>query len=244
VGVERAIRFISDVHFPSGGAREFLDFLRETAECASRGECGTLYVLGDLFGFWYEAGGRPPPGFDEILAGMRDAVSRGLRIVVLRGNRDFLLGPAFTRSTGAELAPDELEITLGGTRVHLTHGDVLATGDHRYQLWRRLSRGLTFKRIANGLPRWLADRVARAFRLGSEFEKGVKKRTSMYYSAAALGTRIAAGADVVIAGHVHEPEEREIEAGDRTGRLVVLGPWDEGRGVYAEWSGGSLRLVR
>jgi UDP-2,3-diacylglucosamine hydrolase len=241
---EPAARFISDVHFPSGGARAFLDFLAETAERASRGACRTLYVLGDLFGFWYEAGGRPPPGFDEVLAGMRDAVSRGLRIVVLRGNRDFLMGPAFTRATGAEFAPDEFEIALGGKRIHLTHGDVLATGDHRYQLWRRLSRGLTFKRIANGLPRRLADRVARAFRLGSEFEKGVKKRTSMYYSAAALGARVAAGADVIVAGHVHEAEEREIEAGGRTARLVVLGPWDEGRGAYAEWSDGELRLVR
>jgi UDP-2,3-diacylglucosamine hydrolase len=216
-----------------------LDFLADAA-----GECETLYVLGDLFGFWYEAGGRPPRGFDEILGAMREATSSGLRIVVLHGNRDFLMGPAFRRATGAELAPDGIEITLGEKRAFLTHGDLLVRGDHRYQVWRRFSRGGTFRRTANGLPPVVAERVALSLRLGSEFEKGVKPRTVMAFSEGALGARVALGADVVIAGHVHEAAELVIESGTRTGRLFVLGPWEERRGAYAEWTGAELRLVR
>ena len=66
----------------------------------------------------------------------------------------------------------------------------------------------------------------------------------MSYSESVLRARIAGGADVIIAGHVHEADERVVEAGGRTGRLLVLGPWDERRGAYAEWTGEDLRLVR
>jgi UDP-2,3-diacylglucosamine hydrolase len=246
----RQVRFISDVHLPPEGrhpaaarAPVFLDFLDQTAGLAEQGKCGTLCVLGDLFGFWYEAGGRPPRGYDRVLRAMREAASRGLRIVVLHGNRDFLLGPAFTKATGAHLAPDELEISLGGKRICLTHGDAFVWGDHRYQVWRRLSRGGSFRRVANGLPRWLAERVACAFRLGSEFEKSVKPRAAMAYAPGALRARVARGADVIVAGHVHEAGELTIEAAGREGRLLRLGSWDEGRGAYAEWTGEELRLV-
>ena len=247
MGESGAVRFISDLHLlPEGvsgaGVRQgvFLDFLDE----ASRRECRALYVLGDLFDFWYEAGGRPPRGFDDILRAMREAVSSGLGIVVLHGNRDFLVDRAFTRATGARLARDELEITLGEKRVLLTHGDLLVRGDHRYQLWRRLSRGGAFRRTANGLPPVVAERVARALRLGSELEKGVKPRTVMAFSKSALGARVARGADVIVAGHVHQAAEFVIESGTRTGRLFVLGSWDEGSGAYVEWTGAELRLVR
>lgn len=247
----KPIRFISDVHLPvdgtrgtSGRTRAFMDFLGETARDAARGGCETLYMLGDLFDFWYEAGGRAPRGFEEALGAMREAVSAGLRIVALPGNRDFLLGRAFATETGAEVAPEELEITLGGKRVRLTHGDLLARGDHRFQVWRRFSRGGTFRRMASGMPPLLARIIARALRRGSEFEKSVKPRSAMAYSDGALRSAVARGADVIIAGHVHEPAEIAIAAGGRTGRLLVLGTWDEDGGAYVEWTGEQLRLVR
>jgi UDP-2,3-diacylglucosamine hydrolase len=250
VGESRPIRFVSDVHLPPEGAAgrrgtrghvldRWTDFLEDAAA-----RCAVLYVLGDLFGFWYESGGRPPPGFDRALRAMREAVSRGLRIAVLHGNRDFLLGAAFTRASGAELLPEEVHVTLGGKRICLTHGDILAADDHRYQIWRRLSRGGTFRRVAGGTPSPVAGCIARLLRLGSEFEKSVKPRGLMSYSESVLRGRIAGGADVIVAGHVHEADERVIEAGGRKGRLLVLGHWDERRGAYAEWAGGELRLVR
>jgi UDP-2,3-diacylglucosamine hydrolase len=243
--------FVSDVHLQperARGGRErtrlFLEFLSEAASRVESGRLEVLYILGDLFDAWYEAGGVPPSGYAPVLGAIRDAVRRGLRVVALRGNRDFLLGPAFVGETGAELAGEELAIMLGGRRALLCHGDGLATRDRRYKMWKRFSRGLLFRRLAAALPRWAVSRVAAALRRGSELEKRSKPPYVMEHSDDAVRARVAAGFDIIIAGHVHRPADRAVRARAREGRLVVLGEWGSARGACAEWDGRELRLVR
>ncbi len=248
-----SVYFISDVHLapeggPDAGGRgeifgAFRAFLTGAAERAEVGPC-TLYVLGDLFDYWFEPMGRVPRGFERACAAIRRATGRGLRVVALPGNRDFLLGGGFARKTGAEVAREEVVLTLGGKRALLTHGDSLAMADRRYQHWKRLSRGGAFRRLVQGLPACVAERLAASLRAGSEIEKRVKPLAAMRYSDRALGSRVARGADVIIAGHVHEAGERTVEAGGRSARVITLGAWGEGPGAHAEWDGESLRLVR
>lgn len=237
--------FISDVHLLPGGpgaearTRAFADFVAGAARSAR-----TLYVLGDLFSYWFESRGRVPRGFDRACSAIREATVRGLRVVALPGNRDFLLGREFARRTGAEVARDNLVMEFGESTVLLTHGDSLAADDHRYQLWKRLSRAGTFRRLARGVPPWAAERVAAALRAGSEAEKRVKQLGAMAYSDRALRARVACGADVIVAGHVHDAGERAVEAGGRVGRVLTLGAWGVTPGAHAEWDGEDLRLVR
>jgi len=241
--------FISDIHLPPGGeggpdprTRAFVSFVSDAAAKAERGP-HALYILGDLFDYWFEPAGRIPREFGGACAAIRDATERGLRVVVLPGNRDFLLGTAFARETGATVAPDETSIVLGGKRTLLTHGDLLAAGDRRYQHWRRFSRGGAFRRIARGLPACLAERLAASLRAGSELEKRAKHPASMRYSEHALASRVARGADIIIAGHVHEAGERTVELRGRSGRVVTLGAWGDSPGSHAEWDGTELRLL-
>lgn len=242
--------FISDVHLPPDSEGEscprtsaFRSFLADAAARADAGPC-TLYVLGDLFDYWFEPAGRVPRDFRRACAAIRDATDRGLRVVALPGNRDFLLGTGFTRETGAEVARDETFVDLAGKRTLLTHGDSLAVGDRRYQHWRRFARGGTFRRIARGLPASLAERVAASLRAGSELEKRTKPLAAMQYSERALAARVVRGADVIIAGHVHEAGDRTVDVGGRPARVVTLGAWGNSPGARAEWDGASLRLVR
>ena len=243
--------FISDVHLPpesedgpGARTRAFVSFLSDVAARAATGT-RTLYVLGDLFDYWFEPGGRVPREFRGACAAIRDATARGLRVVALPGNRDFLLGSGCARETGATVALDQISIDLGGKKALLTHGDLLAGGDRRYQHWRRFSRGRTFRRFAHGLPACLAERLAASLRAGSELEKRAKPAASMRYCGRALASRVARGADIVIAGHVHEAGERTVEVGGRRGRVVALGAWGgDSPGAHAEWDGTELRLVR
>lgn len=242
--------FISDVHLlPEGesGAAElsarFGRFLDEAAARAEQRELRTLYVLGDLFNYWFESGGKAPRGFERDCAALSQAVRKGLAIVALPGNRDFLLGAAFERLTGAEVAGEAMALSLGGMRVELTHGDALTLADHRYQMWKRFSRGTGFRRLVGGVPSWAAEGIAGLLRSGSELEKRAKPRASMRLSEQAVASRVARGADVILAGHVHEPGERIVEAAGRKGKLVTLGSWESARGAHAEWDGEHLRLV-
>ena len=251
IGETNKALFISDVHLLPEGERgadalsaRFGRFLEEAAARAGQGNLDALYVLGDLFNHWFESGGKAPRGFERDCAALREAARRGLKIVALPGNRDFLLGAAFERLTGAEVAPDGLVLTLGRMRVELTHGDALALADRRYQLWRKLARGPGFRRLARGVPSWAAERIAGLLRSGSELEKRAKPLASMRLSEEALRTRVLRGADVILTGHVHEPGERVVESAGREGRLVTLGSWESARGAHAEWDGERVRLVK
>ena len=249
-GEIRQALFISDVHLLPEGApgaealsARFAGFLDDAAARAERGKLDALYVLGDFFNYWYEPGGKVPRGFERDCRELSRAAGRGLRIVALPGNRDFLLGAGFKRLTGAEVAPDGLVLSLGGMRVEILHGDALALADRRYQFWKKFARGSGFRRFAGGIPSWAAEGVARLLRTGSELEKRTKSRASMRLCDEAIRRRVGAGADVVMVGHAHEPGERIVESATRRGRVITLGSWESGRGAHAEWDGERLRLV-
>jgi UDP-2,3-diacylglucosamine hydrolase len=242
--------FVSDVHLLPSGAdgaderlRRFEEFLSGTASARRAPRPEAIYVLGDLFDYWFESRGRIPPGFREACRAIRGAVDRGLRIVLLPGNRDFLQGPALREEAGVELAPHRVTLRLGAETVELSHGDELAVADRGHIHWRRFARRLTFRRVARTVPPRAAERVVAALRRTSEREKRRKPRSVMAFSEGAIGLRVARGADVVIAGHIHEPGERRVRAGGREGRLIVLGDWRLARGAYAEWEGCRVRLV-
>jgi len=99
------------------------------------------------------------------------------------------------------------------------------------------------------LPCWWSDETVfgnddKAAKLpGSELEKRAKPLAAMRHSERALAGRIARGADIIIAGHVHEPGERTIEVDGRAGRVLTLGAWGDSPGARAEWNGADLRLV-
>ena len=98
--------FVSDIHLrpdDTPGADEraarFLEFAREAASRPGTKRVETMYVLGDLFDYWYEPGRRAPAAFASLCERLRRLVDDGLMIVVLPGNRDYLLGRGFTSAT-------------------------------------------------------------------------------------------------------------------------------------------------
>jgi UDP-2,3-diacylglucosamine hydrolase len=221
------------------------EFLSRAARLAEAGEVSGLYILGDLFDYWLEPGGRVLAGYMEDCACLRRAVERGLGVVVLPGNRDFLLGGAFERETGALVGPESIALRAGDASVLLAHGDGLnASWDRRFAFWRRITREGAFRRLARGLPAWMSVVVARALR-GWSVRSGRERAVapaSVQERAAAEG--VAKGYDVVVLGHFHDPGERVVRAGGREGRLVVLGTWDASPGAHAEIAGATVTLVR
>ena len=76
-----------------------------------------------------------------MIAGLlKDLTQRGVRVYLMHGNRDFLIGEGFCAATGAELLGDPTVVQIGGTDTLLMHGDTLCTDDVEYQAWRRKAR--------------------------------------------------------------------------------------------------------
>lgn len=217
------VMFISDLHLPPSnldGSASMLSALSKFINDDVLGKnVSRLVILGDLFEYWFETYGQIPAEFKAACDILKAATQQGLCIFVIRGNRDFLLGPAFLRATGARLLPDTVTLRHGGRKVMLTHGDLLVRGDRRYLAWRWFSRSELFRGLISLLPSFVARRIAGGLRKTSEMEKNIKSARSMRFAESTLERIAKMGYDILIAGHTHIPEKRDVGAM----RLITLG---------------------
>jgi UDP-2,3-diacylglucosamine hydrolase len=236
--------FISDLHLAAERPRttaRFLQFLREDAPRHRE-----LVILGDLFEFWIgddiAAAARP------ILDALAAVTARGLRVLVMHGNRDPLLGGGFATATGATLLADPIVVDVAGTPTLLSHGDAWCTRDVAYQEFRAMIRQPQVQRDFLSKP--LDERVAfaRGIRMQSESEKSTKATDIMDVTPeAVLAALRSAGVRRLIHGHTHRPAAHVVDSGGTLAERWVLPDWDlddtEPRGGFLEFVDGRPRLV-
>lgn len=231
--------FVSDLHLaPEAPAAvaQFAAFLRGEAR-----EAAGLYILGDLFETWVGDDDTEPVRV-EVCAALRE-LTRTVPGFVMRGNRDFLYGPAFERATGCTLLPDPLLLEVGAVRALVTHGDVLCTDDHAYQELRTIVRADAWQKRFLGLPLSARRAVANAARKGSQQHTSKVMRTIMDVNEAAVFAAFrASGTDLLIHGHTHRPGVHTYELDEVTRRRIVLGDWYDQGSVLRLFEDGEFEL--
>jgi len=218
-----AVYFLSDAHLGAEArekeaAREkrLHGFLTGLASRAS-----ALFIVGDLFDFWFEYATAIPRRHFATLAVLADLRRAGVEIHYLNGNHDFWLGPFLSRELGLITHAGAVPLQLQGRRLWLHHGDGLVGGDVGYRILKRIIRhpaSVGLYRLLHpdlGIP--LADffshlsRDSRARRVldGDRLWREIAE------------PRFAEGFDTVMVGHFHHVYER------RDGRraFFVLGDW-------------------
>jgi UDP-2,3-diacylglucosamine hydrolase len=231
--------FVSDLHLDAAApeaVEQFLDFLRTQAADAE-----ALYILGDLFEAWV-GDDDPDPTKARVCEGLRALTANGVGCFVLHGNRDFLIGRDFCRTTGSRLLADPVVADLDGERVLLTHGDALCTDDHSYQELRSTVRTPEWQRRFLALP--LADRAL----IANQARAGSKEHTSRVIpnimdvnqdavSTAYRATRVRR----IIHGHTHRPGVHDTAIEGEPAQRMVLGAWYE-QGSYISYENGHYEL--
>lgn len=217
--------FVSDLHLDPlapPAIAQFVAFLREQA-VRSDG----LYILGDLFETWI-GDDDDEPARREVCVALRELVRGGVPCHVQHGNRDFLLGERFAAFTGCMLLPDPVVLEAGSIRAVLSHGDLLCTGDVRYQRFRSLVRAPGFQAGYLGLPVSTRRAVARIARAGSRRHVRQMREEIMDVEDAAVSAMLrVAGADLLIHGHTHRPGVHRLTVEGRPCTRIVLGDWYE-----------------
>jgi UDP-2,3-diacylglucosamine hydrolase len=231
--------FISDVHLGLASPAEekrkedqLLAFFRSILPHAEH-----LFVLGDLFDFWFEYSTVIPKGFHRTLAALQEFTDRSIPVHYLTGNHDFWMGDFFSSELGLEVHFEPFSATIGGKVVYMHHGDGLARNDLGYRLIKPVLRN----RAAIGLYRWLhPDIGVRLARRSSRTSRGYTSAKDDGEQGGMLAfarRKIDEGADIVVMGHRHIPLRVEVNGGV----YVNLGDWIDHR-TYAELSGGILSL--
>jgi UDP-2,3-diacylglucosamine hydrolase len=219
-----SVCFISDAHLGSGPDSD--ERCRTLAEfLASRRNALThLYILGDLFDFWFEYRYAIPKGGFPILRALAELVGHGVPVDYLGGNHDFWCGSYLEREIGVRVHQHPIRVEHQGRRIYLAHGDGIVPGDTGYRILKAvlrspLSIGL-YRMIHPDLGVPLAHRVSLVSRKHTHERRFYVDRFSRYLA----GPRFAEGLDAVIVGHVHDPMHfRDARERD----FLIVGDWIE-----------------
>jgi len=215
--------FFTDLHLRSEEPGEVEAFVSTLREAPAELEC--LVVMGDLFDTWVGPAQWQEAAFRPLAGAMTGLARRGVRVVLLRGNRDVLLEDRDGGRVGAEVADGVLLETAGG-KILATHGDEYCLRDAPYQRLRRWLRRGWLRRLIRALPyalrRWGAGRMRAASRRAVA-------RKPLDVLALELGAIPAAleaqGAERALIGHLHVARETALAGGKS---LRILPAWRPG----------------
>lgn len=216
--------FISDLHLCSAEpqiSEAFRRFLRDVAPAAE-----ALYILGDLFEYWAGDDDLEDPLHQEVANLLDGLAAQGVRIYLMHGNRDLLIGQRFVEACGGTLLPDPTVVELYGVRTLLSHGDALCTDDVAYQAFRTQVRDPRWQ--AGFLAQPLAQRRAliQQVRAKSNEEKQIKSAEIMDANVDAVAALLRDhGYPRLIHGHTHRPAHHRLHLDGHDCERWVLSDW-------------------
>lgn len=148
------IYFVSDIHLGAGDREHARR--TETAFCRWLDmvavDAQAIYLLGDIFDFWFEYRRVVPQGFTRVLGRLADLSARGVQVVLFTGNHDMWCYDYLTRECGIEIVRKPSVVDIRGKRLHLAHGDNM---NIKRQPMLRLMNAFFRSKVARWLFSWL-----------------------------------------------------------------------------------------
>lgn len=243
--MSKNIYFASDFHlgvptYAASRLREacivrWLNFIEPT--------CSELFLMGDVFDFWFEYKKVIPKGFIRLqgkLAAMADA---GIKIWFFKGNHDMWVSDYFTKEIGMEIVSDELIIERNGKKIFLHHGDGLGPGDRKYKFLRKIFRSQTcqwlFARLHPNLGIGIADKWSRESRAAGENKERFLGEENEWLAVYAKEILARQHFDYFVFGHRHLPLDLDL---GNDSRYINIGEWLN-YNSYGVFNGEILKLA-
>jgi len=254
----KRIYFVSDAHLGAPNTQESLKRERLLIKWLEevRKDALEIYIVGDLFDFWFEYKHVVPKGYVRLLAKLAEIVESGIPIKLFIGNHDMWLFDYLPNEIGVEIIRKPIDVNYGKHTFHIAHGDGLGPGDRGY----KMIKGLFSSKICQ----WLFARIHPNFGIGianywsrksrshtkkkDEFH-GNEKEWLVIYAQEKLQEKAY---DFFVFGHRHLPLEIELNKlsnakvseafnNQKSSKYVNLGDWIE-YFTYAVYDGEELSL--
>lgn len=225
----KKIYFISDFHLgvpdrASSLAREkkivrWLEMIRKDVQI--------LYLMGDVFDYWFEYSHAVPKGYVRLLGKLAELSDAGVEIHYFTGNHDMWVFDYLPQEIGLQLHREPIQREYNGLKFYLGHGDGLGPGDHGYKFIKKV--------FSNSASQWLFARIHpnSGIRLMQYFSKksriatgdsdekflGEDKEWLILYTKEVLKKEHF---DYFIFGHRHLPLDIRL---NEKSRYINLGEW-------------------
>ena len=224
----RKTYFISDLHLGSPSHEDSL--VREKAFVnwldAAAKDADAIYLVGDIFDFWFEYQRAVPRGFVRCLGKIAEISDSGIPIYWFTGNHDMWIFDYLPKECGITLIRKPISIDLHQRKVMIGHGDGLGPGDHAYKFMKaffdsKICQWL-FARFHPNFGIWLASSMS-GYSRGKAVEKDkIFHGDQEWLFQHCQSEELKKHHDLYIFGHRHFPGEMKI---NESSSYWNLGDW-------------------
>ena len=224
----------SGIHSEREKRRRLAEFL-ESIRGAER-----LYIVGDLFDFWFEYRRVVPSGFTDILYPLRELRLSGTGLTFIGGNHDYWIGDFAVNDLGMTVHRNEILIASQGRKILCAHGDLVMPGDVGYKILKSIIRNRVVIEVSRWIHPDIMDAIASGVATGSRrISKTPQKAQAEELAELSHRQFFSRGNDIFVMGHIHHPL-----LDSRDGReFLLVGDWIESF-TYGKLRDGNLTLAR
>lgn len=243
----KKVYFASDNHL---GAPSFKDSLPREKKFVTwldsiKKDAGAIFLMGDLFDFWFEYNTVVPKGFTRTLGKLAELTDSGIPITYFVGNHDLWMNGYFEEELNIPVYHNPQQYNINGVHFFIGHGDGLGPGDKGFKRMKKVFTNSFAKWLFKWLHPDLGVRLAQHLSINNKIISGdadaqflgEDKEWLVQYCRRKLETKHY---DHFIFGHRHLPMEIDLDGG---ARYTNLGDWIS-YFTYAVFDGTSLTLEK
>lgn len=201
-----------------------------------------IYLLGDVFDFWWEYKLAVPKGFTRFLGTVASLTDSGIPVHFFTGNHDMWIGKYLIDECGIIIHSEPLFSTFNDKRFYLAHGEGLGTRNLGYKILLSIFRNRLLRVLYSALHPSIGLSLGHRWSLNSRLGKGIssdfhgeEKEDLIRHSKKILENEQI---DYFIYGHRHLPITFKLQ---QNSIIFILGDWIR-KGSYAVWDGVELLL--
>ena len=237
--------FLSDAHLGTGNSE-----LRETLLCQlleqQQDQIQHLFLLGDMFDFWFEYRDVVPKGYCTLFSILKKLQQKGIKIYYFTGNHDMWVFDYLKEEIGLEMHSEPQYMEFDGKRLYIGHGDGLGHLDNKYDFLKKVFRSKFNQQLFRMLPSSLTFGIAHRWSdhsrtthdpddlryLGDERE-GIVIHCKQEMEKGHI--------DYCVFGHRHTAVRQAIKTSTEQSTYINVGNWIEARN-YAVFENGEMQL--
>lgn len=192
-----------------------------------RHDAAHIFLVGDIFDFWYEYRKVIPKGFIRFQGKIAELVDAGIPITFFSGNHDIWMFDYFTEELGIPVYRRTQEVQINNLRLQVGHGDGLGPGDYSYKILQKL--------FESKFCQFLFSRIHPNFSLGFGHMWSMSRKKKHHYQAPpfikkeneyiwhyCVAEEKKEHHDFYLFGHRHIP--MKLEVGDQA-HYINIGEW-------------------
>lgn len=241
----KKIYFLSDFHLGTPDYASSLERERRVVRFLeeARKDAAHIFIVGDLFDFWYEYRTVVPKGYVRILGKMAEITDSGIPVSFFVGNHDMWMKGYFEKELNIPVYFEPKAFEWNGKKFLIGHGDGLGPGDHGYKFIKKVFRnpvcqwlfGILPPAVGVGLANYFSRSSRAATGQTDEHFLGEEKEWLITYCREVLQQQHY---DYFIFGHRHLPIDFLLKDNSR---YINLGDWIR-YNSYAVFDGNSIEL--